>query len=161
MRFGIAERTLFDGQIGLELDAAERQRIAGLAAASRAESFAVWPAAQLREPAQRKAVAQALVALGKPLSVSHRILPEYREFERLSTTVVNAYVSPLMVEHLGRLERELPVRRLRIMQSDGNAIGAELARQEPVRTILSGPAAGRDRRRQPGAGVWRRSLHHL
>ena len=82
------------------------------------------------------------MALGKPLSVSHRILPEYREFERLSTTVVNAYVAPLMVEHLGRLERELPVRRLRIMQSDGNAIGAELARQEPVRTILSGPAAG-------------------
>jgi N-methylhydantoinase A len=77
-----------------------------------------------------------------PLSVSHRILAEYREFERLSTTAVNAYVAPRMSSHLGRLERDLRAARLRVMQSNGSAIGARLARDEPVRTILSGPAAG-------------------
>ena len=142
MRVGIAERTLFDGHIELEISDAELKRIVGLNAASRAESIAVCLLHSYANPRSEEAVAQALAALGKPLSVSHRILPEYREFERLSTTVVNAYVAPLMVEHLGRLERDLPVRRLRIMQSDGNAIGAGLARLEPVRTILSGPAAG-------------------
>ncbi len=142
MRFGVAERTLFDGQMALELDAAERRRIAKAAAASRAQSFAVCLLHSYANPHSEEAVAEILAPLGRPLSISHRILPEYREFERLSTTVVNAYVAPLMVEHLERLERELPARRLRIMQSDGNAIGAELARHEPVRTILSGPAAG-------------------
>lgn len=142
MRFGIAERTLFDGQIAVALDTAELKRIARMAAASKAHAFAVCLLHSYANPHSEERVAEILADLGRPLSVSHRILPEYREFERLSTTVVNAYVGPLMVEHLERLERELPARRLRIMQSDGNAIGAALARQEPVRTILSGPAAG-------------------
>jgi N-methylhydantoinase A len=142
MRIGIAERTLFDGHIAQQISAEERRRIAQLAAASRAESFAVCLLHSYANPHGEEAVAEILEGQGRPLSVSHRVLPEYREFERLSTTVVNAYVAPLMVEHLARLERELPARRLRIMQSDGNAIGAGLARLEPVRTILSGPAAG-------------------
>ena len=140
---------------------AELRRIAKLAAASNAQSFAVCLLHSYANPRSEEQVAEVLKNLGRPLSVSHRILPEYREFERLSTTVVNAYVGPLMVEHLGRLERELPARRLRIMQSDGNAIGAELARLEPVRTILSGPAAGVVGVGQSGARFWRRSLHHL
>jgi N-methylhydantoinase A/oxoprolinase/acetone carboxylase beta subunit len=142
MRFGVAERTLFDGQIALELSAAERERIARLAATGRAQSFAVCLLHSYANPRSEEAVADILKHQRRPLSVSHRILPEYREFERLSTTVVNAYVAPLMIEHLARLQRELPTRRLRIMQSDGSAIGIDLARQEPVRTILSGPAAG-------------------
>ncbi len=142
MRFGIAERTLFDGRIATELSAAEQRRIATIAAASRAQSFAVCLLHSYANPHSEERIAQILAPLGRPLSVSHRILPEYREFERLSTTVVNAYVAPLMVDHLERLQGELPAHRLRVMQSDGNAIGAELARLEPVRTILSGPAAG-------------------
>ncbi len=142
MRFGVAERTLFDGQIALELSPAQRQRIARLAASSKAHSFAVCLLHSYANPRGERAIAAILERTKRPVSVSHRLLPEYREFERLSTTVVNAYVAPLMVEHLHRLERELPTRRLRIMQSDGNAIGVELARAEPVRTILSGPAAG-------------------
>jgi N-methylhydantoinase A/oxoprolinase/acetone carboxylase beta subunit len=69
-------------------------------------------------------------------------LAEYREYERLSTAVVNASVAPRMASHLGKLEQTLPTRRLRVMQSDGNAISGRTARLEPVRTILSGPAAG-------------------
>jgi N-methylhydantoinase A len=74
--------------------------------------------------------------------LSHRILTEYREFERLSTTVVNAYVAPGMIAHLRSLRAKLKTRRLRVMQSDGNAIDVKLASDQPVRTILSGPAAG-------------------
>ena len=80
--------------------------------------------------------------LDRPLSISHRILAEYREFERLSTTIVNAYVAPRMASHLSHLQSRLPGTRLRAMQSNGSAIGITLAREEPVRTILSGPAAG-------------------
>jgi N-methylhydantoinase A/oxoprolinase/acetone carboxylase beta subunit len=142
VRFGVAQRTLFDGKTAMALSATERNRIAKLAAACRAQSFAVCLLHSYANGSGEEAVARILTRQRLPLSVSHRILPEYREFERLSTTVVNAYVAPLMVEHLGRLERELPARRLRIMQSDGSAIGVDLARVEPVRTILSGPAAG-------------------
>ena len=87
-------------------------------------------------------MARALARLGRPLSVSHRILAEYREYERFSTAVVNAYVAPRMSAHLGNLEALLKRTRLRIMQSNGQAIGARVTRDEPVRTILSGPAAG-------------------
>src|SRR5208282_6646502 len=89
-----------------------------------------------------RALARALAQLRRPTSVAHRILPEYREYERLSTTVVNAYVSPRMVTHLETLERGLSGANLRVMNSGGSAIGTALARAEPVRTILSGPAAG-------------------
>src|SRR6185436_20004907 len=61
---------------------------------------------------------------------------------RASTTVVNAYVAPVMGRHLDRLARRLRRRPLRVMQSNGGAVAPALAAREPVRTILSGPAGG-------------------
>ncbi len=142
MRFGVGGRTLYDGTVQKPLGRAELIKIRKLAEKSRAESFAVCMLHSYANPASENLIAAALAAIGKPLSVSHRILAEYREYERLSTAVVNAYVAPRMVAHLERLETGLKTRRLRVMQSDGNAIGPGLARAEPVRTILSGPAAG-------------------
>ena len=142
MRLGVAERTYFDGKLALGLTAAELNRVCRAAASSRADSIAICLLHSYANPASERRLARALTPLGLPLSVSHRILAEYREFERLSTTVVNAYVAPRMSSHLGRLERDLRAARLRVMQSNGSAIGARLARDEPVRTILSGPAAG-------------------
>ena len=78
--------------------------------------------------------------LNVPLSVSHQILPEYREFERTSTVTINAYLQPLMGTYLKRLAANTP--RLRVMQSSGGSISAAVAADEPVRTILSGPAGG-------------------
>jgi len=78
-----------------------------------------------------------------PLSVSNRILPEYREYERTSTVVINAYLQPLMGRYLKRLcGVDRPPRNLRVMQSSGGSISAEIAAVEPVRTILSGPSGG-------------------
>ena len=142
MRFGVAQRTLFDGTEALALSAAELSRVRRIAARCGAGAFAICLLHSYANPAAERALARALAPLGRPLSVSHRILPEYREYERLSTTVVNAYVSPRMVIHLETLERGLNGANLRVMNSGGAAIGTALARIEPVRTILSGPAAG-------------------
>ncbi len=142
MRFGVDERTLFDGSIAKSLSRAELARIRRLATRSGAEAFAICLLHSYANPKGEEAIARALAPLGKPLSVSHRILAEYREYERFSTAVVNAYVAPRMSSHLKNLETRLEGARLRVMQSNGSAIGTDLARAEPVRTILSGPAAG-------------------
>jgi N-methylhydantoinase A len=142
MRLGVDERTLFDGKLARPLTRRELARVARAAQASGADAFAVCLLHSYANPRGEQAIARALAPLRRPLSVSHRILAEYREYERFSTTVVNAYVAPRMSTHLGNLERNLSGSRLRIMQSNGSAIGSALGRAEPVRTILSGPAAG-------------------
>jgi N-methylhydantoinase A len=142
MRFGVGGRTYFDGKLASPLDETELTQIRQMAQQSGAEAIAVCLLHSYANPESEEAIARALQPLGLPLSVSHRILPEYREYERLSTTVINAYVAPRMVAHLGNLERQLEGVHLRVMQSNGSAIGTQLARDEPVRTLLSGPAAG-------------------
>lgn len=76
------------------------------------------------------------------VSLSSDILPEYREYERTSSTVINAYVAPLMSRYLARLATRVQPRPLAIMQSNGGIINAELAGQQAARTALSGPAGG-------------------
>jgi N-methylhydantoinase A len=142
MRIGVEERTLFDGKVLRALGPGELARAVRAARDSGAEAFAICLLNSYANPRGEQALARALGPLGRPLSVSHRILAEYREYERFSTTVVNAYVAPRMTSHLGALEKKLAGASLRIMQSNGSAIGPALARAEPVRTILSGPAAG-------------------
>ena len=142
MRLGVGERTYFDGTIAKAPSPDELASLPARVSALDAEAIAVCLLHSYANPRSENAIAGALGRLDLPLSVSHRLLAEYREFERLSTTVINAYVAPRMVAHLANLERGLGRALLRVMQSDGNAIGAELARLEPVRTILSGPAAG-------------------
>jgi N-methylhydantoinase A len=75
------------------------------------------------------------------VTLSHRLVREYREYERLTTAVVNAYVGPVMARHLVRLAPAAP-RGLRVMQSSGGLVAGRVARAEPVRTVLSGPAGG-------------------
>jgi N-methylhydantoinase A/oxoprolinase/acetone carboxylase beta subunit len=142
MRFGVAERTLFDGSIIKSLSRVELVRIRRLASRSGADAFAICLLHSYANSKGEESIARVLAPLGKPLSVSHRILAEYREYERFSTAVVNAYVAPRMSSHLKNLETRLEGAHLRVMQSNGSAIGTDLARADPVRTILSGPAAG-------------------
>lgn len=142
MRFGVGGRTFFDGRIEKPLGRRDLAVIRRLAERSGAQAFAVCLLHSYANSRSEEAVARVLEPLGLPLSVSHRLLPEYREYERLSTTVTNAYVAPRMAAHLERLERDLAGSRLRVMQSNASAIGPRLARLEAVRTLLSGPAAG-------------------
>src|SRR5581483_10161240 len=142
LRFGVGGRTYFDGTVASPLDDTALTRIRGLVQQSGAEAIAVCMLHSYANPASEEAIGRALESLGLPLSLSHRILPEYREYERLSTTVINAYVTPKIVAHLSNLERQLQGVHLRVMQSNGNAIGTSMACAEAVRTLLSGPAAG-------------------
>jgi N-methylhydantoinase A len=141
-RFGVAERVLFDGTVESALDSTEVRRVLDAVRGTGARSLAVCLLHSYANPVHEEAVAALAEATGLSVSVSHRILPEYREFERTSTTVVNAYVAPLMERYVARLSRELGEGTLRIMQSNGGSISAETAKRESVRTILSGPAGG-------------------
>ena len=76
-----------------------------------------------------------------PVSLSSEVLPEFREYERTSTTVINAYVMPAMSNYLSFLENSLNM-KIHIIQSNGNTISSKNARIVPAKTILSGPAAG-------------------
>ncbi|NWF85916.1 MAG: hydantoinase/oxoprolinase family protein [Bryobacteraceae bacterium] len=85
----------------------------------------------------------AAAALGHSLdlSLSHEVCPEFREYERASTTALNAYLSPIMRAYLERLEKRLGA-RVWIMQSNGGSITVAEASRLAVKTILSGPAGG-------------------
>ena len=110
---------------------------------SGAESVAVAFLFSFANPDHELKMERLLERLGKPVSLSHKILSEFREFERTSTTVVNAYVAPRMKKYISFLQDNLSTSAsLSIMQSNGGSISAETAMREPVRTILSGPAGG-------------------
>ena len=101
-----------------------------------------------RDPAheQRAAEIVARELPGAAVSASHRITQEWREYERTSTTVVNAYIRPVMDRYLGAFGRALGGRGFRgqvlVTQSNGGAFSLEAARSKPVHTMESGPAAG-------------------
>ena len=140
LRFGVAERVAADGEVLEILTEASLNRLIKKLKRARVEAIAVSLLFCFVDPRHEQRIARALRSLQVPLSISHRILPEYREYERTSTVIINAYLQPLMGAYLGRLGRDAP--RLRVMQSTGGGISAGVAAQEPVRTILSGPAGG-------------------
>lgn len=106
------------------------------------ESLAICLLHSYADGAHEAAVSAALSALGLHCSVSSELIPQYREYERTATTVINAYVAPGMDAYLSRLEAEAGATRLRIMGSGGGALAAARARRGAAHTVLSGPAGG-------------------
>lgn len=107
-----------------------------------AESVAVGFLHSYANPEHERRVAEALSRLDLPVTLSSELLPEYREYERFSTALVNAYVAPLVRRYLSSLAGGSGAARVRIMASGGGGFSIERAAQEPVHTILSGPAGG-------------------
>ncbi|WP_272700932.1 hydantoinase/oxoprolinase family protein [Desulfovibrio sp. Fe33] len=147
MRFGVPGRVTAEGEILDPWDEEAAARAVEEIKASGAESVAVCLLFSFLDPTHEKRMGETLRGLGLPVSLSHEILAEFREFERTSTTVVNAYVSPIMTRYLTALKNGLKRDGghgpgLRIMQSNGGSISADTAMRESVRTILSGPAGG-------------------
>ena len=137
--FGVRERVYFDGVVAARPRASELRRLRDRLRRAKAESVAICFLHAYRNSANERLAAEAL--LGLPVSCSYDVCPEFREYERASTTVLNAYVGPLMDAYLAELEagfRE-PVA---ILQSNGGFMTSAEARRHPVRTILSGPAGG-------------------
>jgi N-methylhydantoinase A len=144
-RFEVDERVVADGSVLKPLAASEIERVAAAVVASGAESAAVCLIFSFLYPQHERLLAAALRARGLAVSASVDVLPEYREYERMSTTVANAYVAPVMARYLQRITEQLRaigVERLRVMQSDGGSISASAAASLAVRTVLSGPAGG-------------------
>ncbi|MEO8098155.1 MAG: hydantoinase/oxoprolinase family protein [Acidobacteriota bacterium] len=139
--FGVNERAYHDGTIARRPSAAELKRLAVRIQRSGAKSIAICFLHSYRNATNERAVAKALARAGIYLCASHEISPEFREYERSSTTAVNAYVGPLMDAYLGELEKARGF-RVAIMQSSGGFLSARDARKQAVRTVLSGPAGG-------------------
>ncbi len=144
LRFGVEERTACDGSVLREVSAEALAQLKETVTASRPESIAVSLLFSFANPANERAVVARLRELGVPLSASHEILPEFREYERGSTVLINAYLAPKMQSYLEGLDGALRSKgsRLDVMQSTGGIVSASIAAREPVRTILSGPAGG-------------------
>jgi N-methylhydantoinase A len=146
MRFGVEERTDSSGLVLARPSVDELTKLRDLVRSADPDAVAVCLLFSFANPENEAAVAAALAELGKPLSLSHKILPEFREYERTSTVVVNAYLQPLMQSYMQRLaERTTHVSakpRIFVMQSSGGITALESAAREPVRTVLSGPAGG-------------------
>lgn len=140
LRFGLTERVTAAGDVLEALDEGELSALVERLRKTKIESAAICMLFSFANSEHEKQIAQALSVLEIPLSVSHQILPEYREFERTSTVTINAYLQPMMGNYLNHLATNTP--QLRVMQSSGGSISAAVAAREPVRTILSGPAGG-------------------
>ena len=152
LTFGVTERLDASGVVLQSLNEEEVDYLARLIHDRGATIVAICLLHSYANPAHEQQVALWLRQSGLAVCSSHEVLPEYREFERWSTTVVNAYVTPLIDRYLGTLEAALtrtpgprtqdPGPSLSIMQSNGGCISASAARAQAVRTVLSGPAAG-------------------
>lgn len=142
LRFGVTGRINSEGTVLDSLDEGEIRALLHRLAGAGVESVAVSCLFSFANPAHERKIAETLDGLGIPISLSHEILPEFREYERTSTTVINAYVAPRIQGYLGEMAKHVAPGNLRIMQSSGGSISAQTAAEEPVRTIVSGPAGG-------------------
>jgi N-methylhydantoinase A len=148
LRREVPERTLADGTLRRAVDLAAVERAARDLLAAGAEACAIVFINAYANPANERAAAEVVRAIwpNPHVSVSSEILPEIREFERASTTALNAYLQPVVAGYLARLEGALAQERFggrfHIVQSNGGIMSTATARRMPVRTALSGPAAG-------------------
>jgi N-methylhydantoinase A len=148
LRLEVPERVRFDGSVLTPLDPGAVAGALDTLAREEVAALAVCFLHAYANPAHEQAV-KALAAARRPamyLSISSEVLPEFREFERLSTTVLNAYVGPAMSAYLARLAERvaglgLPVQP-HILQSNGGVVTVAHARERPVYTLASGPTAG-------------------
>jgi len=148
LRLEVDERTLADGTIATPVDEAAVTAAVAVLRERGAQALAIiFINAYVNAENERRALAAAAKAWpNEHLSASHQVLPEIREFERASTTALNAYLQPGVGAYIGKLEGALAQQKFagtfHIVQSNGGVMSTATARRLPVRTALSGPAAG-------------------
>ncbi|MBI4242247.1 MAG: hydantoinase/oxoprolinase family protein [Candidatus Rokubacteria bacterium] len=148
LRTEVTERVMADGRVRIPLNLAEVERALETLAAEKVEALAIcFLYSYLHPDHERRVLERARQLLPRAFcSASHEVLPEFREYERLSTTVTNAYLGPAMAGYIRAFSRR--VRELGILtvpyinQSNGGTIGIDEAARAPVKTLLSGPSAG-------------------
>jgi N-methylhydantoinase A len=148
LRFEVAERMLADGTVLRPLAPGEVAPVLDAVAAAAPEALAVCLLHAYANPAHERALGEILGRRlpGVPVSLSFDVVPEYREFERFSTTVLNAYLQPLMDRYLSGLEKRLfesgYAYGVLTVGSSGGMMTVDTARRLPIKTIVSGPAGG-------------------
>jgi len=147
-RFPVRERLDARGAVVTPLDVAGLEAVCDAMAAAGVEAVAISFLHAFRNPSHERQAGEVVRRRlpGRHVSLSSEVLPEIQEFERTSTTVVNAYVAPLIARYLEALRRDLERRGVRapilVMQSNGGLVPAGTAARRPVAIIESGPAAG-------------------
>lgn len=147
-RFEVRERVRADGRVETPLDEPGAEHALRQALDAGIEALAVVFLFSFLRPEHEERVAAlaARLAPGLPVSLSCRVLPEYREYERTATTVANAYLAPVVSRYVTNLEHSLAGRnlaaRLHLLQSNGGLADVGAVREQPVTTVLSGPAGG-------------------
>ena len=154
LTFGVAERLDCHGKELESLQPQDLEELTEKLRQARVDCVAVCLLHSYANPLHEQQVARQLVQAGFVVSSSHSVLPEYREYERWSTTVVNAYVTPIMSRYLAALEQGLTGARLHIMQSNGGSISAAQARNLRGAHHPLGPRRGRYRSTSGGARIW-------
>jgi len=148
MRVEVAERTLADGSIRTAIDPEEVRTVAARLRDAGAQALAIVFVNSYANPANEQAALAAAMEVwpNGNIACSSQILPEIREFERTSTTALNAYLQPVVGSYLAKLDEALASDgfegKFHIVQSNGGVMSTATARRLPVRTALSGPAAG-------------------
>ena len=153
LRFGVNERTDSEGNILEQPSTQELDVLSAQVREKQPEAIAISFLFSFTNPTNERSVANALRSLELPISISHEILPEFREYERTSTVVVNAYLQPVMQKYLENLAARLKKpsdpspkqpspSAIFVMQSSGGITALATGAREPVRTVLSGPAGG-------------------
>ena len=149
MRGEVTERCHYDGRVELPLDLdGARNELAHLVEEHQIKSLSICLLHSYANPTHEQALARMAREEfpGLAVSLSSEVCPEWREFERFSTTTINAYTQPMFDEYLGRLEIGLKdsgfIGQFFVMSSSGGTLTPETARRFPVRVIESGPAAG-------------------
>ena len=148
LRMEVSERVMADGRVRVPLDLAQVDRALETLRVEGVQALAIcFLYAYLHPDHERQVLELARRRLPAAYcSASHAVLPEFREYERLSTTVANAYLGPAMAGYIQSFRRR--VREIGILaspyinQSNGGTIGIDEAALAPVKTVLSGPAAG-------------------
>lgn len=145
---GVRERRAADGTVIVPLTPEEVARVRRRVAELAPEAVALCLLHAYAWPEHEERLAAALADLGVPLSLSSRVLPEIREFERTAATVLNAYLTPVLENYLTAWERQVPEATLHLMHSGGGFLPARRAAHLGLATVLSGPAGG-------VAGAWK------
>jgi len=140
--FEVTERVDYQGKVVTPLDLTEIERIIPILQDQRVESVAVSLLFSFAFSDHERMVADRLRAVGFFVTASHELVPEFREYERTSTTVINAYVSPVLDRYLAQIQQKIEPSEFHILQSNGGRLSVTQARGQGVRSILSGPAGG-------------------
>ncbi|MFD5863140.1 hydantoinase/oxoprolinase family protein [Streptomyces chartreusis] len=148
LRLEVDERVLFDGRVETPVDPEQVRARARELRDAGVQAVGVCFLYSYLRPEHEAAVKRVLEEElpGVYLSVSHEVLPEFREYERVSTVMINAFIGPVMAGYLSGLRENLALEGLRVSphvtQSNGGVMSFHAAEQLPVRTVLSGPSTG-------------------